>query len=124
VKAAVAEAIQPPSTAAVSPNGSSPHAIEVASVTEPDRHEDSSTAAPPTNRDETKLATVERPVGRPRKTASVQPVQITDKPTGKARTFTKIIIGKTSSRRKALSPAVDKQEPVQWWIEGWNRRDK
>jgi hypothetical protein len=124
VKAAVAEASQPPSTATVSPNASPPRAIEVVPVTEPDRPKDSSTAALPTDRDETGLATVQRLVGRPRKTTSVRPVQISDNPTGNARTFTKIIIGKTSSRRKALSPAVDKQKPVQWWIEGWNRRDK
>jgi hypothetical protein len=124
VRAAVAEAIQPPSTAAVSPNGSPPRAIEVAPVTEPDQPKDSSTAAPPTNRDETGLATVRRSVGRPRKTASVQPVQISDKPTGEARTFTKIIIGKTSLDQKAGRPPVDEQKPVEWWIEGWNRRDK
>jgi hypothetical protein len=123
-KASIAEAIEQPSTAAVSPNGSSPRAIEVAPVTRPDRPKDFSTAAPPTDRDEIGLATVRRLVGRSRKSASVQPVQISDKPTGKAPTFTKIIIGKTSSRRKASSPAVDEQKPVEWWIEGWDRRDK
>jgi hypothetical protein len=124
VKAAVAEALQPPPTATVSPNGSLPRAIEVAPVTQPDRPEDSSTAALPTDRDENGIATGQRPVGRQRKTASMQPVQISDKPTGKARAVTKIIIGKTSSERKAGSPPVDKQKPVQWWIEGWNRRNK
>jgi hypothetical protein len=125
VTATVAEAIRPPSTAAVSPNGSPPRAIEVAPVTQPDRPEDSSTAALPTDRDETGLATVHRPVGRPRKTASVQPVQISNKPTGKVRTFTATISERTDRPEQTTgSRAADKQKPIQWWVEGWNRRVK
>jgi hypothetical protein len=55
-----------------------------------------------------------RPVGRPRRTEPVQPVQ----------TSTKAVAVAKTPRKKADSPrqTAGEQEPVQWWVEGWNRR--
>jgi hypothetical protein len=100
--------------------GRPPRAIEVVRpVRKLDRPEDPSKVAVPPDRGEA-ASTVRRPVGRPRKMVQVKPIQTSDESTGKAQAFPKIV------SEKAEKPngrgRRDEQKPVQWWIEGWNRR--
>jgi hypothetical protein len=76
------------------------------------------------NRDEVMISTDQRPVGRPRKTALVQSVEASNKPAGKAP-------GAAKAVRKKVAPLLDgkgrrrladEQKPIQWWVEGWDRR--
>jgi hypothetical protein len=66
------------------------------------------------------VPTARRPVGRPRGIEPVQPVQTSTKPVSKAVAATKMPSTKADSPRQTAS----EQEPVQWWVEGWNRRRK
>jgi hypothetical protein len=127
VKVVIAESNQPPSTTTLTEKrrrGRPPRAIEVMRGTsESDQPEGSSKTAEP-DQDEA-VPTVRRPVGRPRKTASVRPVKTSDRPTGRAPAFTAItseVAGKLQA--KGRGGAAEKQQPVQWWVKGWNRRVK
>jgi uncharacterized Zn finger protein len=64
---------------------------------------------------------VRRPVGRPPKTAAAVPAF--NKPAGKTEASIPIIAGKAATpQQKARDRPAAGQEPVQWWVEGWNRR--
>lgn len=89
-------------------------AVQKAAVL-PDRTEATETAIPP----------VRRPVGRPRKVVVEQPIHVhvqpTETPPEPARAASKTA---TKPKEKSVRIGADKadQEPVQWWVEGWNRR--
>jgi hypothetical protein len=70
------------------------------------------------SRDEAPVVTARRPVGRPRK---VPAHQTSDQDAGKAQAPTKVAKGKADALQ-GKGRAVDDQEPLQWWIEGWDRR--
>ena len=61
-----------------------------------------------------------RPVGRPRTTEAVPPVQTPTKAASKAVTVTEM----PSKRADSPRQLAGEQEPVEWWVEGWNRRRK
>jgi hypothetical protein len=76
--------------------------------------------------DEAIVPPIKRPVGRPRKTPLPQPVEVVAKPAGKPPAPIKAVSGKAEKAKVKIRPqppAVE-QEPVQWWVEGWNRRRK
>jgi hypothetical protein len=63
---------------------------------------------------------VRRPVGGPRKTESMPPVQASSKQPRKVQAPTKAISAKTRTSR----PSANDEAPIQWWVEGWNRRKR
>src|SRR5271166_5242213 len=77
-------------------------------------------AAAPATRVEAVPLKVRRPVGRPPKTAAVPAL---NKPAGKTEASVPIIAGKAATpQQKARDQPAAGLEPVQWWVEGWNRR--
>jgi hypothetical protein len=72
--------------------------------------------------DEAPVAPIRRPVGRPRKVLVAQPDELP--PPALARVNGKTASGKVSAVRAAPRPSApaDNQEPVQWWVAGWDRR--
>jgi hypothetical protein len=78
---------------------------------------------PPASRHEAGIQTIRRPVGRPRKTVVTAPAPPSYKTDGKATAADEIIAEKTGKLNKQAQnrPAAG-QEPVQWWVEGWNGR--
>jgi hypothetical protein len=93
----------------------------VAPVMELDRSRSFARVATPVVRDEMVDTVVRSPVGRPRKTASTHSAQTSTMSAGKT-----VVPGKTVNRKvgppkaKGRSQSADSQEPVKWWIEGWN----
>jgi hypothetical protein len=88
----------------------------------PDQPATTSQGAGPTDRGQSAMPTVRRPVGRPRKTIEVPSVPTSNKPAGKA------VVPAKTAKRKAAPPkgkgrgrSADSQEPVQWWVDGWKR---
>jgi uncharacterized Zn finger protein len=74
------------------------------------------------NRVEAVPLKVRRPVGRPPKTAAA-PVAALNKPAGKTEASNPLIAAKVRTpRQKARNQPTTGQEPVQWWVEGWNGR--
>jgi hypothetical protein len=66
------------------------------------------------------LLKVRRPVGRPAKTVSA-PAAALNTPAGKAEAANPLIAAKVRApRQKARNQPAPGQEPVQWWVEGWN----
>jgi hypothetical protein len=61
-----------------------------------------------------------RPVGRPRKTESTPPVQASSKQARKVQAPTTAISPKVRTAR----PSANDHAPIQWWVEGWNRRKR
>nr|WP_294546832.1 hypothetical protein [uncultured Rhodopila sp.] len=77
---------------------------------------------PPAGHDDAVIQTIRRPVGRPRKTAS-PPAPPSNKTGGKSMAADEIIAAKTCKLDKpARNRPAAGQEPVQWWVEGWNGR--
>jgi hypothetical protein len=78
---------------------------------------------PPASRDDAGIQTIPRPVGRPRKIMAPAPAPPSNKTGGKAMAADEIIAEKTGKGNKQAQnrPAAG-QEPVQWWVEGWNGR--
>ena len=65
---------------------------------------------------------VRRPVGRPPKTAAA-PVAALNKPAGKTEASNPPSAANVRTpRQKARNQPTTGQEPVQWWVEGWNGR--
>ena len=78
---------------------------------------------PPASRDDASVQTVRRPVGRPRKTVLTAAAPALNKTDGKAAASDEIIAEKTGKLNKnAQNRPAAGQEPVQWWVEGWNGR--
>ena len=77
----------------------------------------------PASRDDAVIQTIRRPVGRPRKTAAAAPAPATNKTDGKAMDSNEVIAETAGNLQKKarIRPAAG-QEPVQWWVEGWNVR--
>ena len=77
----------------------------------------------PAGRIDAGIQTNRRPVGRPRKAMVTAPAPPSSKTGGKAMASDEIIAEKTGKLNKQAQnrPAAG-QEPVQWWIEGWNGR--
>jgi len=77
----------------------------------------------PASRNDAGIQTIRRPVGRPRKVMAPAPAPPSNKTGGKAMTADEIIAEKTGKLNKQaqIRPAAG-QEPVQWWVEGWNGR--
>jgi hypothetical protein len=77
----------------------------------------------PPGRDDASIKTIRRSVGRPRKTVATAPAPPPNKTGGKATASDEIIVEKTGKLNKLAQnrPAAE-QEPVQWWVEGWNGR--
>jgi hypothetical protein len=73
-------------------------------------------------RDDAGIQTIRRPVGRPRKTVVTVPAPPSNK-TGREAKASDEIAEKTGRLNKQAEnrPAAG-QEPVQWWVEGWNSR--
>ena len=67
---------------------------------------------------DTAIPTVRRPVGRPRKIVIVEPIKTLVTPSKKVRVFGKV----DKPMQKVSNRGDDDQEPVQWWVEGWQRR--
>jgi hypothetical protein len=61
-----------------------------------------------------------RPVGRPRMTGSAPPKPTSSNAASKAAALPETPSKKTDGPRQTAG----EQEPVQWWVEGWNRRKK
>nr|WP_294560255.1 hypothetical protein [uncultured Rhodopila sp.] len=74
---------------------------------------------------------VKRPVGRPRKTPLVQsapipvqaPVKVWTPPAEETQASTRSS-GRTASAAQPKTRNPDNQKPVEWWVQGWNRRSK
>jgi C4-dicarboxylate-specific signal transduction histidine kinase len=121
----VAELGQSSTSAAITkrPRGRPVHATHaVRPRKEPVRPANTSQAAGSTERDQSTNSTMRRPVGRPRKAIEVPSLPTSNEPAGQAEVQTK------TANRKAAPPkgeghnrSAGGQEPVQWWIEGWNR---
>jgi hypothetical protein len=66
-----------------------------------------------------------RSVPRPRKIESVAPVPASTKPVRTARAPMKATSEKVNqSKPKTSRPSANDQEPVQWWVKGWDRRGR
>jgi chromosome segregation ATPase len=80
--------------------------------------------AAPVKQDEAVIAKVRRPVGRPRKAVATAPVETSRKPDAKAVVCSEISAAGPAGtpQTKARKQPAAGQEPVQWWVEGWNRR--
>ena len=80
-------------------------------------------AALPGSHGDAVIQTIRRPVGRPRKTAATAPARASNKTDGKAKDFDEIIAETAGNlQEKARNREAAGQEPVQWWVEGWNGR--
>jgi hypothetical protein len=91
--------------------GATPAASEVVAARE---------AVTSANRVEAVPLKVRRPVGRPPKTASARAAAL-NKPAGKTEAANPLIAAKVRApRQKARNQPTPGQEPVQWWVEGWN----
>jgi len=77
-------------------------------------------AALPPSHDDAVIQTIRRPVGRPRKTAATAPAPASNKTDGKVMDSDEIIA--KTAEKKARNRQAAGQEPVQWWVEGWNGR--
>jgi hypothetical protein len=75
------------------------------------------------NRNETTISAISRRIGRPEKTVSEQPVQAPIVSPGKSQESPKIVT-KTADKPKqnGRHSGADEQEPIQWWVKGWNGR--
>ena len=69
---------------------------------------------------ETVLPPARRPVGRPRKTDLVLPVLALSK----AASTAVAAIEAPRMKPKTPRPSANDQEPVQWWVKGWDRRGR
>nr|WP_294531211.1 hypothetical protein [uncultured Rhodopila sp.] len=73
-------------------------------------------------------APVKRPVGRPRKTPLVPPVQVPVQPAKAWMPPAEEISPKGSGRKTSVGQPkarnLDNQKPVEWWVEGWDRRGR
>jgi len=69
---------------------------------------------------------VKRPVGRPRKTPLVQPAEVPATAAANVPERTTALSGNPDKVKVKVraQPQIADQEPVQWWVEGWNRRKK
>ena len=77
----------------------------------------------PASHDDAVIQTIRRPVGRPRKTAATAPAPASSKTDGKAMDSDEIIAETTGNlQKKARNREAAGQEPVQWWVKGWNSR--
>ena len=75
----------------------------------------------PASHDDAVIQTIRRPVGRPRKTAATAPAPAATE--GKAMDSDEIIAETTGNlQKKARNREAAGQEPVQWWVKGWNSR--
>jgi hypothetical protein len=82
-------------------------------------------AAPSVTRDEADEPRIKRPVGRPRKIVAPAVVADSELPAAKAPDPVEIIAKKPAKpAAKGRVRPTGEQEPVQWWVEGWNRRAK
>ena len=77
----------------------------------------------PASHDDAAVQTIRRPVGRPRKTAATAPAPASNKADGKATDSNEVIAETAGNLQKKarIRPAAG-QEPVRWWVEGWNGR--
>jgi chromosome segregation ATPase len=75
----------------------------------------------PASRDDAGIQTIRRPVGRPRKTAATAPAPASNK-TGVKAMGSDETIARTAGKleKKARNRQAAGQEPVQWWVEGWD----
>ena len=79
--------------------------------------------ARPAGHNDAVIQTIRRPVGRPRKTAAMTHSSASNKTAGKVMDSDEIIAGTAGDlQTKARNRQVAEQEPVQWWVEGWNGR--
>ena len=80
-------------------------------------------AALPPSHDDAVVQTIRRPVGRPRKTAATTPAPASNS-TGRKAMDPDEIIAETAGnlQKKARNRPAARQEPVQWWVDGWNGR--
>ena len=77
----------------------------------------------PASHDDAVIQTIRRPVGRPRKTAATAPAPASNKTDGKALDSDEIIAETAGNlQKKARNREAAGQEPVQWWVKGWNGR--
>ena len=77
----------------------------------------------PARHDDAVIQTIRRPVGRPRKTAATAPAPASSKTDGKAMDSDESIAETAGNlQKKARNREAAGQEPVQWWVKGWNGR--
>ena len=77
----------------------------------------------PASHDDAVIQTIRRPVGRPRKTAATAPAPASSTTDGKAMASDEIIAETAGNlQKKARNREAAGQEPVQWWVKGWNGR--
>nr|WP_294577048.1 hypothetical protein [uncultured Rhodopila sp.] len=77
----------------------------------------------PASHDDAVIQSIRRPVGRPRKTAATAPAPASNKTDGKASDSDEIIAETAGNlQKKARNREAAGQEPVQWWVKGWNGR--
>nr|WP_294556471.1 hypothetical protein [uncultured Rhodopila sp.] len=78
-------------------------------------------AALPGSHGDAVIQTIRRPVGRPRKTAATAPAPASNK-TGVKAMGSDETIARTAGKleKKARNRQAAGQEPVQWWVEGWD----
>jgi hypothetical protein len=80
-------------------------------------------AALPGSHGDAVIQTIRRPVGRPRKTVATAPAPASNKTAKKAAASDEIITEAAGNlQEKARNRQAAGQEPVQWWVEGWNGR--
>jgi hypothetical protein len=63
-----------------------------------------------------------RSVGRPRKLDGVEPISTLMTQPKNARASSEVIIKEAKPRQKLSNRGAGDQEPVQWWVEGWQSR--
>jgi hypothetical protein len=80
-------------------------------------------AALPASHDDAVVQTIRRPVGRPRKTPATAPAPASNN-TGRKAMESDEITAETAGnlQKKARNRQTAGQEPVRWWVEGWNGR--
>jgi chromosome segregation ATPase len=77
----------------------------------------------PARHDDAVIQTMRRPVGRPRKTATTTPAPASNGTDGKVVETEETIAEPAGNlQKKVRNRQAAGQEPVQWWVEGWNGR--
>jgi hypothetical protein len=66
---------------------------------------------------------IRRPVGRPRKIVVAEAIQTMVTTAKKVQVVGKAVTARTAKpKRKVTNRGADDEEPVQWWVKGWNGR--